>query len=160
MTGPIAEHCWTTRSAEQTLALGAALGRSVEGGTVIGLVGQLGAGKTQLVKGIATGNGLDDAGRVTSPTFTLVHQYPGRVDLVHVDAYRLAGTQDMLDLGFDEWMDDRAVIVIEWADRVRSAIPDESIWIEFRATGETQRELVCTARGEAATSCLDAVRGA
>ena len=80
---------WHTTSPDETQALGQALGRVMAGGITIGLAGPLGAGKTQLVKGIAVGNALKDARQVTSPTFTLVHEYPGRLTLYHLDAYRL-----------------------------------------------------------------------
>ena len=149
---------WETTSPKATVALGEALGHSLAGGLAIGLVGPLGAGKTQLVKGIAAGNALDDVHKVTSPTFTLVHEYPGRLHLYHVDVYRLGGSQDLAALGFDELIRPDTAVVIEWADRVRSVIPEEALWIELSDQGRTHRRLDFGATGEAAIRCLDSLR--
>jgi len=139
---------------EATIALGEAIGCSLVGGLTIGLVGPLGAGKTQLVKGIAKGNAVDDARRVTSPTFTLIHEYAGRLSLFHVDVYRLRNSAELLALGFDELADPGAVVVVEWADRVRGAMPDEALWITLTITGDTHRRISLLAAGDAATRCL------
>jgi len=149
---------WETTSAQATFALGEALGRSLVGGLVVGLVGTLGAGKTQLVKGIAAGNALDDVRKVTSPTFTLVHEYPGRFCLYHVDVYRLAGAAELIALGFDELLQPDTVVVVEWADRVHSAIPSEALWVELIPKGETSRTVTLDATGEPAIRCLDDLR--
>lgn len=146
-----------TTSADATIALGEALGRSLVGGLTIGLVGPLGAGKTQLVKGIASGNAVGDARRVTSPTFTLIHEYPGRLNLYHVDVYRLRNPAELLALGFDELATPGAVVVVEWADRVRVVMPDEALWVTLTVTGDTCRRLSFVAAGEAATRCLAGV---
>lgn len=130
------------------------------GGLTIGLVGPLGAGKTQLVKGIAAGNAVDDVRKVTSPTFTLVHEYPGRLTLYHVDAYRLTGAPELIALGFDELIRPDAAVVVEWADRVRPAIPDEALWVELTPTGNTSRTLAFHATGSEAIRCLDHLRAA
>ena len=121
---------------------------------VIGLIGPLGAGKTHLVKGIASGNAGGDAVNVTSPTFTLVHQYPGRLTLYHVDVYRLRGANELFALGFEEWIGPAGVIVVEWADRVRDVIGREALWIEMAAAGESQRLITLEVAGEAAVDCL------
>ena len=147
-----------TRSANATFALGEALGRSLVGGLTIGLIGPLGAGKTYLVKGIAAGNGVDDARKVTSPTFTLVHEYPGRLTLYHADLYRLRGSRELIALGFDEWIRSDAVVVVEWADHAPSAIPDEALWIELTPTGCTTRTVSFRASGDAAIRCLESLR--
>ncbi len=155
-TGP--RESWETTSPEATLALGAALGRCLVGGLTIGLVGPLGAGKTQLVKGIASGNAVDDVRKVTSPTFTLVHEYPGRLRLYHADVYRLRGAQDLIALGFEELIRPDTVVVVEWADRVRSVIPDTALWIELTMTGDVGRRVVFSAVDDAAARCLDNLR--
>lgn len=158
MTVEARRETWETTSPEATAALGEALGRSLVGGLAIGLVGPLGAGKTQLVKGIAAGNALDDVHKVTSPTFTLVHEYPGRLVLYHVDVYRLSGSRDLVTLGFDELIRPDTVVVIEWADRAASVIPEEALWIELSDQGRTQRRLDFGATGQAAIRCLDSLR--
>ncbi|MEK6676445.1 MAG: tRNA (adenosine(37)-N6)-threonylcarbamoyltransferase complex ATPase subunit type 1 TsaE [Planctomycetota bacterium] len=137
----------TTHSPEETLQFGERLGRLFVGGEVLGLVGSLGAGKTQLVKGIALGNGLDDPRKVTSPTFTLVQEYPGRLTLFHVDAYRLQDMREMASLGLDEMVRPDSVLVIEWADRVRDVLPDDVFWIHLEPSGASSRELRCEAKG-------------
>ena len=156
MTGTDEQTTWETTSVETTLALGAALGRSLMGGTAIGIVGPLGAGKTHLVKGIADGNGAADPRKVTSPTFTLIHEYPGRLRLYHVDAYRLRGPSELIALGFDELVAADSVVAVEWADRVRSAMPKNTLWIEITPMEETTRRLVFRAGGPLAKQDLAA----
>ncbi len=151
---------WETDSVDATFALGQALGESLSGGLVIGLVGPLGSGKTVLVKGTAAGNSIDDVRRVTSPTFTLVHEYPGRLRLFHVDVYRLGGADELFALGFDEWMLPEAAVIVEWADRVRSLIPKEALWIELEPTGENSRTVRFEALGDCACRCLECIRAA
>lgn len=113
-----------TRSEEQTIALGRALGRLLHAGDVVALHGELGAGKTRLVRGIAGGMGLDER-LVSSPTFVMVNEYEGagRMPLVHADAYRLSGADDLDTLGWDRLMDGEAVVVVEWAERIAAALP-------------------------------------
>lgn len=147
-----------TTSVETTHALGAALGRSLMGGVAIGIVGPLGAGKTHLVKGIAAGNGAVDPRKITSPTFTLIHEYPGRLRLYHVDAYRLRGPSELIALGFDELIGSDSVVAVEWADRVRAAMPTDTLWIEMTSLDETSRRLALEAVSPLAQQCLDAFR--
>lgn len=149
-----------SKSPEQTIALGEALGQSFDGGEVLGLIGCLGAGKTHFVKGIAVGNGLESARTVTSPTFNLVHQYPGRLNLNHVDAYRLAGVSDLASIGFDDLMRSDAVVVVEWADKIREALPSDALWIELSVDGPAQRTITFKASGRASERCLRVFRHA
>ena len=152
------QHAWDTSSADETTALGEALGRSLSGGLLVALIGPLGAGKTQLVKGIAVGNAAGDSKNVTSPTFTLVHEYPGRFYLYHVDAYRLRSTREFIALGFDEWLHPDAAVVIEWADRIRSALPHDGLWVELETTGEATRRIMFSAVGKPAIATLARLR--
>ncbi|NLZ07437.1 MAG: tRNA (adenosine(37)-N6)-threonylcarbamoyltransferase complex ATPase subunit type 1 TsaE [Phycisphaerae bacterium] len=112
----------TSHSPEQTIALGRALGRQLAGGEVIAIVGPLGSGKTHLIKGIAEGAGAADRREVNSPTFVLVNHYAGRLDLYHIDAYRLDLIAEFERLGFDDLCYPESVVLIEWADRVEPAI--------------------------------------
>src|SRR5882724_8286102 len=107
----------TSHSVEETIAAGASFAATLSGGEVIALDGDLGAGKTHFVKGIAAG--LDYSGDVTSPPFSLVHEYQGgRLPCFHFDFYRLRSASELIGIGFDEFLDERsAVIVIEWANR-------------------------------------------
>ena len=149
-----------TRSTDETRALGRRLGECLVGSLAVGLVGHLGAGKTVLVKGMAAGNAGGDAAEVTSPTFTLVHEHPGRLMLYHLDAYRLQRVEELMALGFDEMFGPDSAVVVEWADRVRSAMPEDTLWIELWATGDESRLLSFEARGPNARRCLEALRAA
>jgi tRNA threonylcarbamoyladenosine biosynthesis protein TsaE len=104
------------------MALGRALGGRLRGGEVLAIVGPLGSGKTHLIKGIAEGAGAPDARQVNSPTFVLVNEYAGRLDLYHIDAYRLDSVAEFEMLGFDDLCYPESVVLIEWADRVEAAI--------------------------------------
>lgn len=144
----------TTNSETETLALGRLLGRCLEPGDVIALVGPLGAGKTCLVKGVVAGMGLRDTRRVVSPTYLLIKEYEARLHVYHVDAYRLNTASDLLDLGFDEMCNAGGVILIEWADRIAAALPDDHLLITLQTAGETRRDLILEARGPRAASLL------
>jgi len=108
---------------------------------VIALSGDLGAGKTQLVKGLARGLGCER--EVTSPTFTLIHEYiGGRLPLYHFDLYRIEDANSLERLGIDEYFNGGGVSVVEWADKFHSQIPATARWIELRERGENEREIV------------------
>jgi len=131
-----------TKSADETVALGETLGQNLQGGQVIALVGDLGTGKTHLIKGIALGLEVADVDAVTSPTFTLINEYQGRLTLHHVDAYRLETADQLESLGFDEICSGSAVVVVEWADRV-SSLTDayKPITIRLGHRGENERKI-------------------
>jgi len=131
----------TSDGVDQTLEIGRRLGAALRPRDVLGLVGRLGAGKTHLVKGIAGGLGIHDARDVNSPTFVLVNEYAARFRIHHLDAYRLRGADELLDLGFEEFCADDAVTIVEWADRVEPAMPTDALWISIETTGETTRAL-------------------
>ena len=134
-----------SHSAEETRGVGAALGALLRAGDVVLLAGGLGAGKTELTKGIGAALAVDDV--VVSPTFTLARRYPGRVPLLHVDLYRLERVQELLDLGLEEEGDD-AVTVIEWGDRLRGILPIDRLEIAFAfGDGEDDRTLDLDAGG-------------
>jgi tRNA threonylcarbamoyladenosine biosynthesis protein TsaE len=134
-----------TGSAAETIALGRRIGENLVGGEVIGLVGNLGSGKTHLIKGIAEGLGVDAAGAVNSPTFVLVNEYTGpevRLDIYHIDAYRLGSIREFEMLGFDDFCYDRSVVLIEWADKVDAALSGVNpIRIDLTHISETQRKI-------------------
>ncbi len=129
-----------TNSVEETVELGKRLARRFDIGDCVALIGDLGAGKTVLVRGIAAGLGLADERLVSSPTYVLVQEYAGRVRLYHVDLYRLTVAEDELfDLGVEEMLDD-GVVVIEWADRAENALPRPHWRITIKPTGPTSRQ--------------------
>ncbi|MFQ5589606.1 MAG: tRNA (adenosine(37)-N6)-threonylcarbamoyltransferase complex ATPase subunit type 1 TsaE [Phycisphaerae bacterium] len=151
---------WRSASPAATFALGETLGTRLCGGMTVGLVGPLGAGKTIFTKGVAAGNAVSDAGQVTSPTFTLVHEYPGRLLMYHVDVYRLNSCAELLALGFNDMMRPDSAVVMEWADRVREVMPDETLWVELNVLGATERTVSLAASHEPALSCLHTLRSA
>jgi tRNA threonylcarbamoyladenosine biosynthesis protein TsaE len=131
-----------SKSARQTLLYGRALGESLKAGDLVAISGPLGAGKTQLVKGIALGLRVPRDEPVVSPSFVLVREYRGRLRLYHVDAYRLHGTAELLTLGWDEIREQPdSVVAIEWADRVLAAIPDDALQVELEHEGPTARRI-------------------
>lgn len=126
------------RTPEDTIAWGEALGRSLAAGDVVALCGTLGAGKTHATKGIL--RGLGSRGEVTSPTFTLAHEFhDGRLALFHFDFYRIAMAEEVLALGWDEYLDQRGVVVAEWADRFPELMPPNTRWFWLSQTPEGGR---------------------
>lgn len=119
-----------TSSVEQTRALAAAVAELLRPGDLILLVGDLGAGKTAFTQGLGAGLGIDD--QITSPTFALVQDYTGRLDLHHLDVYRLEQLHEVLDLGLSELLDDGSVTVIEWGDTISSALPRDHLEVRLR----------------------------
>jgi tRNA threonylcarbamoyladenosine biosynthesis protein TsaE len=128
----------TVGSADETRALGEAVGALVEPGDVVVLAGDLGAGKTTLTQGLARRLGVSRP--VTSPTFTLVHEYQGSVPVVHLDVYRLGHLQEVHDLGFDDFLGGDAVVVIEWGDVVAPLLPPDRLEIVLRYCADAVEE--------------------
>lgn len=142
---PDAEDAWRmvleSAGEEETQALGRRIGAVLEGGDLVGLVGPLGAGKTQLAKGIAVGLGVADSRQVNSPTFVLVNEYAGRMHVYHLDVYRLSGVAELEALGFEEMCGGSAVVMVEWADRASPALGPDTLWVVLSPTGATHRRL-------------------
>jgi tRNA threonylcarbamoyladenosine biosynthesis protein TsaE len=133
-----------TRSWEETLALGRSLASELHAGAVLALYGDLGAGKTALVKGIAAGLGI--TADITSPTFTLVHEHNGgRLRLTHADLYRLGSVDEALDIGMEDYMAGDGVTVIEWAEKIEAVLPDRTVRIRLETIDETSRRITITA---------------
>lgn len=127
-------------SADEMRALGESLGRAAAAGDIIALVGDLGAGKTVLVQGIAAGLGY--GGSVTSPTFTLIHVYEGgRLTVYHADLYRLERAEELEDVGLDDVFRQEGVAVVEWADKFPEAMPAERRLIHIEIVDETRRRV-------------------
>lgn len=144
-----------SRSVEQTRRVGMRLGAMLRGGDVIGLAGDLGSGKTTFVQGIAAGWGSADA--VSSPTFVLVNVYrrPDGGRLYHLDAYRLSSLGEAIDLDLEVLLESGPLLV-EWADRIRGALPAECLWVAMRYIDVEQRDLTFAARGMRYQSLLKA----
>ena len=151
---------WTvlSDSVERTVGLGERLGKLLEAGDVVALVGPLGAGKTWFVKGIAAGMGVADVRQVRSPTFVLVAEYEGRLRLYHVDAYRLSGSEELEALGSRDFIFGDGVTVLEWADRVARGLPRERLNVTFEHVDANSRKLAFDAVGEHAVELLGRLR--
>jgi len=129
-----------------TLSIGAKIGQTAMPGDVVLLIGNLGAGKTCLVKGIAKGLGV--TGRVQSPTFVLAREMKGRIPLYHLDLYRLGDVNEVDDLGIDEYIYGTGLTVIEWADKGLELMPPENLTVYFETTGENSRNIKFAATGK------------
>jgi tRNA threonylcarbamoyladenosine biosynthesis protein TsaE len=125
-------------SAEETMQFAAKLAQKLKEKDVIALEGDLGAGKTTFTKGLAKGLGIERT--ISSPTFTIVKEYKGRLPLYHMDVYRLEDTFE--DLGFDEYFDGDGVTVVEWAHLIKPQLPDELLYIHLYHHGELERKIV------------------
>ena len=131
---------FTPQSEEETIALGERIGRLLKAGDIIAMTGTLGAGKTTITKGIAKALGVEDT--VTSPTFCLVSEYEGgRMPLYHIDAYRLDGEEDFLNLGVEEMLYGKGVSVIEWSENVGSCLPKRTIRMSLSPREDGSREI-------------------
>lgn len=122
-------------------SLGAQAAAGAHAGVVIALVGGLGAGKTHWTKGFVAG--LGSTAEVTSPTFGLVHEYPGgRLPVFHLDFYRLENPDELLAIGWDEILDADGIVIAEWADKFPELLPEGTVWLEFSITGDGSREVM------------------
>ncbi len=132
----------TTNSPGETIEFGRRLGSKLRGGEVVAICGPLGSGKTHLIKGIAAGAGAEDSEHVNSPTFVIVNEYEGRLDIYHIDAYRLDTVAEFEMLGFDDFCYERSVVLIEWADKIESALEGiDYILVRLQHAGETTRQI-------------------
>jgi tRNA threonylcarbamoyladenosine biosynthesis protein TsaE len=136
-----------TSSPEQTWEIGRLLGILLKAGDTICLYGDLGAGKTNFAYGIARGLDVQEQ-YITSPTFTFVNEYQGRLPLYHLDLYRLKGPEELENIGFDDYIESDGVTVIEWAERAADELPAESLSVYLTAVDEKSREIGFLAEGE------------
>jgi tRNA threonylcarbamoyladenosine biosynthesis protein TsaE len=146
----------SARTAADLQAIAARLGRVLQVGDVLALVGPLGAGKTTFVQGVARGLGVPAGRHVASPTFALVNEHPGRVPLVHADLYRVADARELEELGLTDAFD-RAAVAIEWLDRFPDAAPADRGEIAIAIAADGTRELTFRPRGERALALVAAL---
>jgi tRNA threonylcarbamoyladenosine biosynthesis protein TsaE len=146
MSAPTRSRTVLSGSPEETHRWGVRLGKLLQPGDFVGLVGDLGAGKTHLVRGVAEGAGVSRS-EVASPTFAIVYPYRGRVPLYHADLYRLADYDELYATGFLDLVGGDGAVLVEWMDRVPEAAPREYLRLTLRDTGEESRELVAEAWG-------------
>jgi tRNA threonylcarbamoyladenosine biosynthesis protein TsaE len=150
--------CVRSRSPAETRTLGESLGRLLEGGDVVALSGELGAGKTCLVQGLARGLGVAADVPVTSPTFTLVNQYPGRAEMRHADFYRVDDYARLEDAGFRDLLDPAGVLVVEWPERFPDALPRERIEVGIEIVSDEERRICLRGIGERPGEIVERLR--
>jgi len=134
-----------SRGSEDTHLIGRIIGKLLTAGDIIALIGDLGTGKTCITQGIARGLGISESYAITSPTFTLINEYPGRHVLYHFDVYRLQGSNDLEDMGYEEYFYGKGVSVIEWAEKITDIIPEFAITIWFTFLDENTRRIEISA---------------
>ena len=158
--GPISRDELSSDSEAGTRELGCALAPVLTPGDVISLTGDLGAGKTRFVQGVATGLGIDEP--VTSPTFTIMKVYEGRLPLYHFDAYRLHKLAELEAIGYEEYFFGDGATIIEWGDKIREALPADHLRLEIhRDIGDVERRLfIVEASGERSRELAKALAGA
>lgn len=138
-----------TNSYEETERAAAELAKTLKGGEVIAMYGDLGAGKTAFVRGLARGLGIE--GHITSPTFTIMNAYSGRLPLYHFDVYRIADPDEMYEIGYEDYIESDGVCVIEWAELIADILPEEHIRIDINkdsTKGDDYREITVSVPGK------------
>lgn len=130
-----------TYSAEETFSFARGIGEKLQEGDILALSGELGSGKTCFTGGLARGLGVSENYQITSPTFTLINEYPAKCRLCHFDVYRLGGYSDLEDLGYEEYFAGHGVVVIEWAEKIAEIIPRTAIFIKFEYIDENKRKI-------------------
>jgi len=129
-------------SAEQTWEIARFIGGKLRKGDVLALSGELGSGKTCFTGGLARGLGVDEKYQITSPTFTLINEYPARFKLYHFDVYRLNGYSEFEDLGYEEYFCGDGIVVIEWAEKIVKILPADTFFISFEYIDENRRKII------------------
>ena len=134
-----------SHSTAETEAAGEALARRLRPGTVLAYQGGLGMGKTAFTRGLARGLGCGD--RVTSPTFTIVNEYEGRIPLFHFDMYRLPDADALFDIGWEDYLGRGGVCAVEWSERVEDALPEDTVWVRIRRSPENDDWRIISVEG-------------
>jgi tRNA threonylcarbamoyladenosine biosynthesis protein TsaE len=147
-----------TKNTAETIRIGRDIGGLLRPGDVVALVGELGAGKTQFVKGLAEGAGVGKSTYVSSPSFTLINEYPGRVPFYHVDLFRLEQEKEAEELGLEDYFQGGGITAVEWADKIPSLLPKEMLLIHIAYTGKKTRSLEITGRGRRYLNLVDQIQ--
>ena len=136
---------FVSHSTQETEQFGEEVAKSLRGGDVLAFTGSLGMGKTAFTRGLARGLGC--RGRVTSPTFTIVNEYEGRTPLFHFDMYRLGSSDELFDIGWDDYLARGGVCAVEWSERVSDALPDDTIYVDIARGEEDENTRTITVTG-------------
>lgn len=130
-----------TKSSEQTIELGKKIGTALKPGNILAFYGELGSGKTTMIKGIAIGLCVNEQDIVKSPSFIMVNEYSGRYPIYHIDLYRVKNIEEILSIGFDDYLYGNGVCLIEWAEKADKELPDNVIKIELEVISAEQRKI-------------------
>lgn len=152
----MSEKNFKTNSEQETAEIGRSIGEALEEGTVIGLSGTLGAGKTRLTQAIALALGITD-GQVTSPTFTICVPHEGRLGLLHLDAYRIKDPSEVDELGLDELVEHGVVLIVEWVERIEKLLPQIDLHISIEPLESKERNFKFVAASAKGKALLEAV---
>ena len=136
---------FVSHSTQETEQFGEEVAKSLRGGDVLAFTGSLGMGKTAFTRGLARGLGC--RGRVTSPTFTIVNEYDGKTPLFHFDMYRLGSSEELFDIGWDDYLARGGVCAVEWSERVSDALPDDTIYVDIARGEEDENTRTITVTG-------------
>ena len=143
-----------TRSVKETRALGRQIGKALASGMVLTLAGDLGSGKTAFVQGLAQGIGVPDDYYVTSPTYAIINEYPGRLPLIHIDLYRMQDAKAAEDIGIYDIIDPDHVVAVEWPEIISAELPAARLSLRFDILGEKIRKISLRAYGLQAESVI------
>ena len=130
-----------TKSSDETIALGKKIGAKLKPGDIVGFYGELGSGKTTMIKGVAIGFGVKEQDIVKSPSFIMVNEYKGRYPIYHIDLYRIKNAEEILSIGFDEYLYGNGICLIEWAEKAEKELPDKTIKIELEVVNLEKRKI-------------------
>jgi tRNA threonylcarbamoyladenosine biosynthesis protein TsaE len=130
-----------TKSSEDTIALGKKIGAVLKPGDVLGLYGELGSGKTTMIKGIAMGLGVKEQDIVKSPSFIMISEYQGRCPIYHIDLYRIKNKEEFVGIGLDDYLYSDGVCLIEWAEKAEASLPENIIKIELEVISPEKRKI-------------------
>jgi tRNA threonylcarbamoyladenosine biosynthesis protein TsaE len=147
-----------TGSASETTRIGKSVGNQLLPGDVVALAGELGAGKTQFIKGLAAGVGIENSTYISSPSFTLIHEYPGKMPFYHVDLFRLGREKEAEELGLEVYFQGSGITAVEWADKIPSLLPDEILFVSIAYIDKNIRSLEITGKGKRYLNLVDQIQ--
>ena len=147
-----------SRSASETARIGKTIGSRLLPGDVVALVGELGVGKTQFIKGLAAGVGIENSAYISSPSFTLIQEYPGEMPFYHIDLFRLGREREVEELGLDDYFQGRGITAIEWADHIPSLLPKELLFISIAYIDANVRSLEIAGKGKRYLNLVDQIQ--
>ena len=149
---------FNSKSPSETIRIGKTIGSSLQAGDVVALMGELGAGKTQFIKGLAQGVGVGKSVYVSSPSFTLINEYKGEIPFYHIDLYRLEEEKEAEELGLEEYFHGEGITAIEWADRIPSLLPSELLRVQIHYIGKQTRSIALVAKGKRYLNLLNQIQ--